>query len=60
MSASHIYQRLLAGKVTPDRYVAVVKRAVDMQMSPGDDRRMATSLLSGPKIERLTFRKENH
>jgi len=29
---SNIYRRLLAGKVTPERYVAVLKRAVAMRM----------------------------
>jgi|GEM_PF-5768593 len=29
---SHIYQRLLRGEVTPERYVAVIKRAARMRM----------------------------
>ncbi len=29
---SHIYVRLLRGKVTSERYVAVLKRAVDMSL----------------------------
>lgn len=32
---SHIYLRLLRGEVTPERYVAVVKRAVRMRLRMG-------------------------
>lgn len=32
---SHIYMRLLRGEVTPERYVAVVKRAVRMRLKVG-------------------------
>lgn len=32
---SHIYLRLLRGEVTPERYVAVVRRAVRMRLKIG-------------------------
>lgn len=53
MPSSHIYTRLLRGQVTPERYVAVVKRAVDMGFRISrKQREIASELENNPRLRR--------
>lgn len=48
---SHIYMRLLSGQTTPKRYVAVLKRAVDMgRRVSRKERAMAWKLERNPRL----------
>lgn len=50
---SNIYLRLLRGQTTPERYVAVLRRAVDMRLRvSAKERAMARNLEVSPRFRR--------